>query len=117
MSMKSAQNARLGGAEKVLANRIFEHTTSQNRRTDFKSSSNRDNSAITKECAQNARLARCGESFAKIALLSTPNLKIVVLASNHRQIGITVRFLKNVLKTHVWDRAEQVLAKSHLSVH
>ena len=87
MSMKSAQNARLGGAEKVLANRIFEHTTSQNRRTGFKSSSNRDNSAISKERAQNARLGPCGASFGKISPFRTLDLEIVVLASKHRQIG------------------------------
>ena len=43
------------------------------------------------------------------------DLKITVLVLSYHQIGKTVRFPWKVHKTHVWGRAEQVLAKSHFS--
>ena len=67
---------------------------------------------FAKTCS--ARLKQCDFHF---SLFRTPDFKIVVLASNHRQILKTVRFLREVRKTHVWGFAEQVLPKSHFSAH
>ena len=39
---------------------------------------------------QNAHLEPCGARFDQIALLIGPDLKTVLMAANHRQIGETV---------------------------
>ena len=65
---------------------------------------------------QNARLGPWGASYGKISHCRAAHLKIVVLVSNHRQIGKTVPFLERVHKTHVCGSAEPVLAKSHFAM-
>ena len=82
-------------------NLTLPHTRSQNRVTGLKSSPNRENTSISTKSVQNARLGPCGASFGKISLCRTLDLKIVELASNHRQIVKTVRFLQKVYNTHV----------------
>ena len=74
-------------------NLSFEHTRPQTRRTGLKSSPNCEKCAISLKRAQNARSGPCGANFDKISLLSIPDLQILVLASNHRRIVKTVRFL------------------------
>ena len=90
-----------GRTEQVLAKCHLAHTRSQNRRTGLKSSSNQEHSGISSKSAQVARLGPCGASFGKISFYRTLDLKVVVLASNHRQIVKTVRFLQKVYNTHV----------------
>ena len=70
----------------------FRDTRCQSRRTGLKSSPNRENSAISIKSEQNARLGPCGASIGKSWLFRT-DVKIVVLAWKHRQIGKTVRFV------------------------
>ena len=101
---------------KFSQNHTFEHTRPQNRRTGLKATANRENVPIPRKRAQFAPLWPIGASFRKILVLSTPDLKIVLLASNHRQIVKTVRFLWQVHKSHVWSPAEQVLAKCDFSI-
>ena len=50
--------------------------------------------------------------FNQMTLSNASDLKIVLLASNHRHIG-KVRFSGKVHKTHFSGRAEHVLAKWH----
>ena len=78
---------------KFWQNLTFAHSRCQIRRIGLKSSPNRENRALFIKSALNARLGPCGASFGKISLLRTADVKIVVLASNHRQIGKTERFL------------------------
>ena len=98
-------------------NLTFPHSRCHNRRIGLKSSPNRENRAISIKSGQNVRLGPCGGSFGKISLFRTADVKIVAVASNHPQIGISVRFLQKMHKTHVWGRAEQVLAKCHFLAH
>ena len=79
-----------GRAEQVLAK---SQNLCQNRRTGLKLSANRENSAFSIKSAENALFGPCGASFGKMSLYGTTDVKIVVLASNHREIGKTVRFL------------------------
>ena len=98
--LKKVHKRRFGAVRSTIwQNLTFPHTRSQDSRTGLKSSPNRENSGISKKSAQNASSRPCGTGFAKIWLFCTPDLKIVVLASNHRQIGKTVRFLWKVHKT------------------
>ena len=65
-------------------------------------------SAISMKSSQYARLGPCRASFRKVSLLLTLDHKIVLLATNHRQIRKAVRVLWNMYKTHVLGHAEQV---------
>ena len=73
-------------------NRILERQSCQNPYTCPKFSLKRENSALFLKIVQNALFRSCGARFAKIAFVRVKVVKIVTLASNSLQNGITVRF-------------------------
>ena len=95
----------LGHAQHVLANRIFEGQSSENRHTRLKFSSRNENSAVFMKIVQNPLF----RSFLGVKLL-----KVVTLVSNSLQNGKTVRFPWKLYKTFFLGHAQHVLAKSHL---
>ena len=95
-------------------NRIFERQSCQNRHTGLKSSSKRENSALSIKIVQNALFRSCAARFGQIAFLSVIVAKIVPLASNSLQTEETVRFSWKLDKTLVSGHAQHVLAKLHL---
>ena len=100
-------------AEQVLANRIFEGQSSENRHTRLKFSSKRENSALFMKIVQNALFRSCAARFAQVAFLRVKLLKIVTLVSNSLQNEKTVRFSWKLYKTLFSGFAQHVLAKSH----
>ena len=93
-------------------NRICERQSCQNRHTGLKSSSKRENSALSMKIVQNALFRSCRARFGQIAFLSVKVLKIVTRAYNSLQKGKTVRFPWKLYKTLVSGHAQEVLPKS-----
>ena len=94
-------------------NRNFQRQSSQNRHTDRKFSSKRENSTLSIKIVQNALFTSCGACFGQIAFLRVKVVKIVKLAWNCPRNGKKVHFPWKLYKTLFWDHAHHVLAKSH----
>ena len=95
-------------------NPILERHRCQIRHTGLKSSSKRENSALSMKIVPNARFRSCAGGFAQIVFLIVKVLKIVTLAWKALQNGKTVRFPWKLYKTRFSGHAQDVLAKSNL---